>query len=344
MASVDLSDDAPDPAAVLAAFALPGDAVEMVPTSGAWSNRVYRLATDRGDFAVKELRNPWADPGWLEWLDAAWRFEQTPFAAGISMPEPIPNPSDGSCLAWVFQRRGSARVPVRVHRWVDGTVPDPGPATVDLARWAGGVLATLHGLGIQATDRGVFPVTNTDTADRWSELIQAARKAGASWAGALQIVLPAVRRIADLARSAGHRPAEEVMTHGDFDQKNLLLTSTGPLLCDWDVAAPLVPRRELADVAMSLAGWRSADVAREVVQGYGEYGGDDTHIRPNDLGQTMMIGLDWIAFNVERAIGLRRAALAETALSHMLVPGLLAELPIKVQAALEVHTFLDARR
>jgi hypothetical protein len=97
-------------------------------------------------------------------------------------------------------------------------------------------------------------------------------------------------------------------------------------------------------VAMSLAEWRSAGIAREVVRAYRTSGGDDTDIRPDDLGQTMMIGLDWIAFNVERAIGIRLSAPAEAALSHTLVPGLLAEVPIQILAAQQVHTFLDVVR
>jgi hypothetical protein len=96
------------------------------------------------------------------------------------------------------------------------------------------------------------------------------------------------------------------MTHGDIDQKNLLLTASGPALCDWDLAAPLVPRRELAD-----------------------------------LGQSMMIGLDWVAFNVERAIGLRPAATAEVSLARGIVPGLLAAIPVQAAAASRVRD-LDA--
>jgi aminoglycoside phosphotransferase (APT) family kinase protein len=61
----------------------------------------------------------------------------------------------------------------------------------------------------------------------------------------MEAAAPAVALIADLTRSAGFRPDQEVMTHGDIDQKNLLLTAAGPVLCDWDLAAPIVPRREL---------------------------------------------------------------------------------------------------
>jgi len=152
----------------------------------------------------------------------------------------------------------------------------------------------------------------------------------------MEAAAPAVALIADLTRSAGFRPDQEVMTHGDIDQKNLLLTAAGPVLCDWDLAAPIVPRRELADVAMSLAAWTDLDIAREVVRSYRLAGGDDTTIGPPDLGQSMMIGLDWVAFNVERAIGLRPAAAAEASLARELVPGLLAAIPVQVAAATRI--------
>lgn len=106
------ADAAPNPSAVLAAFRVPGRVVDMVALPNAWSNRVYRLTTDRHQrFAVKELRNPWKDPRWRDWLDAAWDYEQRAFAAGVRMPEPIPNPIDGGCVAWVERTGGEAPAP-----------------------------------------------------------------------------------------------------------------------------------------------------------------------------------------------------------------------------------------
>jgi hypothetical protein len=152
----------------------------------------------------------------------------------------------------------------------------------------------------------------------------------------MEAAAPAVALIADLARSAGFRPDQEVMTHGDIDQKNLLLAKTSPVLCDWDLAAPIVPRRELADVAMSLAAWTDLGIAREVVRSYRLAGGDDTPIGPSDLGQSMMIGLDWVAFNVERAIGQRPTPAAEASMARELVPGLLAAIPAQAAAAAQI--------
>jgi Ser/Thr protein kinase RdoA (MazF antagonist) len=336
---VQIPDSAPSPAATLAAFGIRARATAMVPVAGAWSNRVYRLTTDGGSYAVKELLNPWREPRWLAWLDAAWRFELTALAAGIAMPAPVPGPS-GGCVAWVEQRGSAEPVPVRLHTWVEGTQPGPAPVTGPTANWAGRTLATLHLLGIRAADRSLFPVPDTRTADEWPDLVSAARLARAPWADQLAAVRLAVAEIAALARAAGHRPGDEVMTHGDVDQKNILLTADGPVLCDWDVAAPMVPARELADVAMSLAGWEQQEIGREVLRAYRAAGGPATGIRPCDLGQSLLSSLDWIALNVGRATGTQPAGPAEAALGGRLVPELLARLPHELALALRVDEFL----
>jgi hypothetical protein len=64
--------DEPDPAAVAEAFGLPGPVTGWEPVGGAWSNRVYRLDAGGRRYAVKEMRNPWAEPRWQEWLAESW--------------------------------------------------------------------------------------------------------------------------------------------------------------------------------------------------------------------------------------------------------------------------------
>lgn len=233
-------------------------------------------------------------------------------------------------------------VPVRLHRWVEGRGPGPGPVDVDVAAWAGRTLARLHGLGVRAADRDLFPFPDTRTADDWPELVAAAYRSTARWADQLKAATADVAAIAELCRAAEHRPEQEVMSHGDVDQKNLLITARGPVLCDWDVAAPVVPRRELADVALSMAGWERLDIASEVVRSYRAAGGEPDIIDPTDLGPSLMVSLDWIAFNVERAVGLRQATPEEAALGERLVPELLAQLPDQLALALRATAVLMA--
>jgi aminoglycoside phosphotransferase (APT) family kinase protein len=333
--------DEPDPAAVVATFGLAGPATGWTPVGGAWSNRVFRLEAAGRRYAVKEMRNPWADPHWEQWLAESWVFERRAIAAGVAAPQPVPHPA-GGCLAWVSRRDPAlGEAAVRVHHWVAGNPPGPGPVPMETARWAGQALATLHGLRIRPRDRSLFPVPGTDTARRWPGLAEAAQRSGVAWAHLLTAAAPAVSLIAELATSAGYRPDQEAITHGDIDQKNLLATAQGPVLCDWDLAIPLVPRRELADVALSLGCWENFAVSREVLRSYRQAGGDDTPVGPPDLGQSLMTGLDWTAFNVERAIGLRPATEAEATLARQLAPGLLAAIPHQVGVTMRIGGVLE---
>jgi Phosphotransferase enzyme family len=332
--------DAPDARAVLAAYGLPGSPIRMTAVAGAWSNRVYRLEASGGVYAVKELRNPWDEPRFAQRLAEAWSFERAAIAAGVAAPEPIAPPGSDGCTAAVARAGGGDHATVRVHRWAEGGSAPAGPVADPVADWAGRTLATLHGLGVRAADRSLFPALSTATAERWPELAEAAERARAPWAGLVRAAAPGVETIADLARADRTRPDEEVMAHADVDGKNLILGPAGPLLCDWDVATPLVPRGELADAALSLGGWRDLAVARRVVRAYRSAGGRVEELAPPDLARSLTSSLDWIALNVEAAIGLRAASADRRRLAVELVPALLRSLPREVGVALDVRTAL----
>jgi hypothetical protein len=216
-----------------------------------------------------------------------------------------------------------------------------GPVAADIAGWAGGVLARLHGMRRRPRHRGVFPVPDAAAAREWPHLADAAARAEVPWAAAFRAARSDVETIAGLVQAGGHRPADEVMSHADVDQKNLIVGPSGPVLCDWDVASPVLPRRELADVALSLAGWDDRTIARIVVAAYGAAGGDVPAFVPEDLGASLATSLDWIALNAGCALGLRPAQPGRRRLAEALLPGLLAELPRHLAAALDVGRMLD---
>ena len=330
-------DAAPDPSAVLAAFGLPGAVAAYVEVAGGWSNRVLRLSTSRGGYAVKAIRNPWGVPTWRRWLDESWRLELAALSAGVAMPSPVPA-SDGGCIALVDTTAGDARVPVRVHRWVDGHRPDA--ADVAVARWAGRTLAQVHALALQPRDPLLFPLPSTASADAWPELVTKAREARVPWAGDLARTQAAVVRSADLLRPVGERPM--VMSHGDLRPTNVLVTSSGPLLCDWDVAMPRVPGWDLTGVAVAFADWRESQSARSVLSGYAEAGGEVGTAVPEHLGPTLAARLDFVSLCIHRALGLRPATPRERADAHAVLPDVLRRLPAQVELAESIRDWLAA--
>ncbi len=292
-----LPDAVPDPADVLRAFALPGEAVSYDPVPGGWSNTVLRLATTEGSYAVKVLRNPWGEPRWREWLAEGWRLEQAAYDAGLAVPDPVTAP-DGAVSLDVPVDGGA--VAVRLHRWVDGarTVPRE-PVDLPLARWVGAALAGVHALALRPLHPGLYSGrTGLTRAVVWPDLV--ARSQGAPWHDALVDAEPLARRAGALL--VDDDPGDAVLCHGDVDQKNLLVAADGPLLCDWDVVLPMPPAHDLAHAAVTMAGWREPEVARAVVDGYADVRGERPALLPTDLGPALASRLGWVRFSVDRGL------------------------------------------
>lgn len=331
--------DLPSATAIASAFGLRGRVDSMVPVAGAWSNRVFRVVVGGHAYAVKEMVELWREPTWFERVDEAWTVECAALDAGIPAPQPVPNPADQGWRAEVERNDGSGPVSVRVHRWVEADVVPGGVAPVELATWSGSVLARLHLLDLRPRRPELFPPWSTKAADRWPALVEAAGAAGVSWAELAQQASPAVATIRAMATHHS-TSGDEPMSHRDIDQKNVLVAAPGPVLCDWDVAGPVVPRQELIDVALSMARWESPSVARAVIDAYRRAGGDDTEIDPSDLAPMMLSSVLWLVMNVERALGLADAGLDQQRLGQQLVPDLLSRLSGRLEHAARIGEWL----
>jgi len=221
------------------------------------------------------------------------------------------------------------------------SVPVPrDPVGVDLARWVGQVLAELHGLALRPLSadlyRGRLGLTS---ADIWPDLVARSQSVDAPWTAVLVAGESLARRASDLLGSWDSD--DEVLCHGDVDQKNLLLGPDGPLLCDWDVVLPRLPCHDLAEAALSLASWRAPDVAAAVISGYRDAGGVVDRLRPLDLGPSLASRLGWIRFTVDRAVDARVAG--SEAVGGIDVPdvaGLIADLEHRVGVAENLHRWL----
>lgn len=332
--------DGPAAGAILRAFGLGGAPRSVTPVAGAWSHRLYRLETAGQVYAVKQLLNPWDEPGWRDWLVEAWGFELHAYQAGISMPRPVAA-IDGGCVADVETADGSGLVPVRVHEWVDGRPCPSGPVGEAVAQRVGADLGRMHGLDYAPGRRDVFPQPTRSSVDGWPVLVERLRERDPDLAAAARAVEPWVARAGDMFDATETDNRRQVMSHGDVDQKNLLLTDAGPVLCDWDVAAPWNRRSEQVRTAMSLASWERPEVARSVINGYKKTAqdhGDD--LAPPDLAHDLVISVDWVVFCLECATGLRRADPRRSHTTGAQALALLAEIPRHVDIATNIAEWL----
>lgn len=232
--------------AVCARFHLGQLRVPPRTVGGATSNMIWRACTNRGEFAVKQLTNNADQPWFLPSVEAACRIERQALAAGLPMPEPVPDPSTGRYLAHVNSTF------VRVHGWLDGHTPSLADVDVALAATAGRLLATIHAADIPAPgepERGPDPIP----AKTWYAL---ARQVTPVAPGLAEDLRAAAEDLEQLhARTyAADPPGDRIASHADLDPKNTLLLPDGSLAAvDWDAARTVAAPHEATQVALDWA-------------------------------------------------------------------------------------------
>jgi Ser/Thr protein kinase RdoA (MazF antagonist) len=174
------------------------------------------------------------------------------------------------------------------------------------------------------------------TADVWPDLVARSRAAGAPWVEALAAAEHLARRATALLEPWD--PADEILCHGDVDRKNVLAATDGPQLCDWDVVLPRLPTHDLAEAAMSMASWRSAETAVAVLEAYRHGVGAPRRLVPSDLGPSLASRLGWIRFTVDRALAAHAATQEPTAEPD--VVGLLVDLGHRLALAESVSGWM----
>jgi len=226
----------------------------MTRVHGGFANRMHRLDTDQGSFAVKELNL--VDRRWTYGVDDVFRFEQAAFAAGIPMPEPI-----------------SASHDTLVHRWVDGDKVPEAPVRAAFAFEIGQILARIHALDVEWTHVSIEDPTPRD----WPELAERAASTEQPWADELASHVETLLAIAHFVDTC-ERPGPVVLTHKDIQPWNLLARDGRPVVLDWELSGTLELASELGSTALSLAKGPGFDdiepiIFRSVLDGYVAGGG-----------------------------------------------------------------------
>ncbi|HEX7303959.1 aminoglycoside phosphotransferase family protein [Lentzea sp.] len=270
----------------------------MTRVHGEYANRMYRLDTDQGSFAVKKLNL--VDRRWTYQAEDVFRFEREAFAAGVRMPEPISVSHD-----------------TLVHRWVEGERVPEAPVSTAYAFEIGEILARIHALDVPWT-----PVSVEDPAPRdWPELAARATKSGQPWAGELASHVETFLAIAHFVDTCP-RPGPVVLTHRDVQPWNLLAHEGRPVLLDWELSGRLDLSGELGSTALSLAKGPGFDdikpaVFRSVLDGYVAGGGALPPAGPSWFAFLVDGWLGHTRWNVLRCLaGVEASTGPDLALSH----------------------------
>ncbi len=246
---------------ICAAFGLPSEQATLAPLRHA-DFPTWRLTTSTGSYVVKRLVEP-TEAFPRERFDRAMTLERSAIAAGIRTAEPVPPVR--ADLGWCTKITDHGWF--RAHAWVDHR---PLRATDDIASWLGPTMATLHQL-IPDPSEPDWPSMGIHPVSAWRDWFDEAASAGREWAEVGLSQLSYLEELTEHFRLLYSRP-DRVLTHGDIDPGNILITDNGPVLIDWDTVWPFSPTLQAGHVAHRFS---HGDLgrARAILAAYRDAGG-----------------------------------------------------------------------
>lgn len=261
------------PELVASAFALgrPTSGLQPIQVS---SYETWRLDTSSGSYLVKRLWSG-ADPSWRSQYETSMELERRAREAGIATAVPV-RPVD-PLFGWATRISGHGVW--RAYEWLEHT--RPAAASVG-ERWFGETLALLHTLcplgdGAEPEWRWL----GVHSRDSWRRWQAAAVAAGKPWAATLDAGIDQVLAVTDHVRRVYETAPDHIVSHLDFGPWNVLRTTNGLVLIDWESAAPTTATAELGR-GVAAFGEDDPGRMRRLIRAYQAAGGVVAG-RPEDL-------------------------------------------------------------
>lgn len=247
------------------AFALGAPNADAVPVARGEMGRIWRVETDRGRVAVKELFYPMDEAD----AQADVAFQRAALDAGLPVPRPIVRP-DGRVLQAIERHDGSVAL-FRAYAWVDLTDPPRAPRPAVAAR----LLARLHRLDRPADAQMSEWFSEPLGAEGWASLRGAVREGAPSWLEAFERAASSAEAAETIVRDAGLGRLPIVglrRCHLDFNPENVRLDVAGrPIILDWENSGSAPYEQELASALLEFAARPAA--ASDFLRTYEEAGG-----------------------------------------------------------------------
>jgi thiamine kinase-like enzyme len=279
---------------------------ELARVYGGFHHKMWRLDTDRGRYAVKQLSadTDCKDPETVNHYNVTEAVAETFYGHGI--PAVFALGGIGNYLQ-VIESAGYL-----VHPWSDAVALDSTRVSEQHALQIARILAKMHLANIDVAGLKE-PQPEVHAEEKIIQLVSRADKGNREIAKALNKHLPSFLTIVD-SHSRSHRTLDKhrVVSHGDLDQKNVLWDARGkPALIDWESAQKLNPTFEIVLEALDWSGITSRfdqGLFGRIIAAYKQAGGEIEHDTVKASFQCVLGDwLNWLMYNVGRSIDMEDA-------------------------------------
>ncbi|MEZ5573852.1 MAG: aminoglycoside phosphotransferase family protein [Halioglobus sp.] len=280
----------------------PREGLSNVP--GGFHHRVWRLETERGTFAVKQLApdTDINDEKVVKHYNVSEAIASKFAECGLSTVSALSR--DGKFLQVIDAGA------YLVYPWKDAVALDDGEVSAHHALAVAELLAKMHSADIEVP--GVEPeLGEPSSEDDVDEMVRIAVKSRLKIAPLLSERRALLMRIArQYHKALPLLERHQIISHGDLDQNNVLWDSDdSPIIIDWEAAHKINPTHEVITVALEWSGI-TADFDQALysrfVAAYISAGG--TIARDLlEAAHHCVLGkwLDWLMYNIGRLVNLQ---------------------------------------
>lgn len=294
---------------------------DLSPLSGGLMHEMFRFSTDTGHFVVKRLnqqimKRKTARANFIQSEDVASAAAKLlPALPALRQDGPLYAVGESCCL---------------LFPWIDGQTLKTQDLCPMHAEAIGNVLGTLHRAAIETTPS--IPSASSEYVPiDWNGFLQQGQMQNKRWARQLGELVQQLRAIeADVCRSMKTLGNDCVISHRDLDPKNVMWTTTGPVVIDWESAGPIHPMLDLFETACywssRVDGTYDAERFSSFLNGYATTNqvlDVDWH---SVIDRSVHSKLDWLVFNLDRSLDKTDSSEAEQRLGTEQVIQTLAEL------------------
>ena len=275
---------------------------EPIRITGGLSHRMYKVITDKGTYAVKELNSGVMkkDNTYSNFFFAEG-FTDLAIANGIPAIGAIKINND------IMQKIDDQYY--MIFEWVEGRVLQSEDIEDKHAEIIGKLLADIHNIDFSSIDDDKRKHMDTIIFE-WINYVSLAKKQNKSY---FQLYKDNIDMLYDLNKKSKkaleYANKELIISHRDLDRKNILWQGYKPFIIDWEASGYINPTLELIQVAWY---WSGGDIEKidyskfeKVIKNYKDnYNGNIDKNIYILIYADFYSGLEWLDYNLRRSLSL----------------------------------------
>lgn len=223
---------------------------EINKISGGLSHRMYKVVTDKGIYAIKEL-----NPGVMKRKDAFSNFIFSEKVSEIAIRSGITAIGALKVNNEVITKIDDNYY--MIFEWIDGTTLKADEITEKHCEIIGEVLAKIHNIDFNEIEDEKRKNLNLEYYD-WNKYIDLAEKNNKVYLNLLKQNVELLYELNEKSIKALRCANENlIISHTDLDRKNVMWQDDKPFIIDWEASGYINPTIELIQVAWY---WSGGDI------------------------------------------------------------------------------------